>query len=46
MFGSFNALLSAAHDVGSDVAITSGADTLWLADVHKAQLSAGDFLFV
>ena len=46
MFGSFNALLAAAHDVGSDVAITSGADTLWLADVHKAQLSAGDFLFV
>ncbi|MCJ2032412.1 right-handed parallel beta-helix repeat-containing protein [Methylobacterium sp. J-043] len=46
MFSSFNALLSAAHDVGSDVAITSGADTLWLADIHKAQLSAGDFLFV
>ena len=46
MFASFNALLSAAHDVGPDVAITSGADTLWLADVHKGQLSAGDFLFV
>ncbi len=46
MFSSFNALLSAAHDVGPDVAITSGADTLWLADVHKADLSAGHFLFV
>ncbi|MFG7486013.1 right-handed parallel beta-helix repeat-containing protein [Methylorubrum rhodesianum] len=46
MFSSFNALLAAAHDVGADVAITSGADTLWLADVHKAQLSANDFLFV
>ncbi|GJE72871.1 calcium-binding protein [Methylorubrum podarium] len=46
MFGSFNALLAAAHDVGHDVAITSGTDTLWLADIHKGQLSANDFLFV
>ncbi len=46
MFGSFNSLLAAAHDVGADVAIHSGADTLWLADTHKADLNAGHFLFV
>ncbi len=46
MFGSLNAVLAAAQDVGPDVAIRSGSDTLWLADTHKAELNAGHFLFV
>ena len=45
MFGSFSAVLAAAHDVGPDVAITSGSDTLWISDLHKADLTAGHFLF-
>ena len=46
MFGSLDAVLAAAQDVGTDVAIRSGSDTLWLADTHKAELTAGHFLFV
>ncbi|CAO4147864.1 right-handed parallel beta-helix repeat-containing protein [Methylorubrum extorquens] len=46
MFGSFEAVLAAAQDVGTDVAIRSGSDTLWLADTQKAELSAGHILFV
>ncbi|MBD8906864.1 calcium-binding protein [Methylorubrum zatmanii] len=46
MFGSFKDILAAAHDVGPDVAITSGSDTLWLSDVHKADLQASHFLLV
>ncbi|MDV2982897.1 UNVERIFIED_CONTAM: hemolysin [Methylobacteriaceae bacterium AG10] len=46
MFGSLDAVLAAAQDVGTDVAIRSGSDTLWLADTHKAELGAGHVLFV
>ena len=46
MFGSFDAVLAAAQNVGTDVAIRSGSDTLWLADTQKAELSAGHILFV
>jgi Ca2+-binding RTX toxin-like protein len=46
MFGSLSAVLAAAQDVGSDVVIRSGSDTLWLADTHKAELNASHFLFV
>ena len=46
MFSSLDAVLAAAQDVGTDVAIRSGSDTLWLADTHKAELGAGHVLFV
>ena len=46
MFGSLSAVLAAAQDVGDDVAIRSGSDTLWLADTDKAELNAGHFLLV
>ncbi len=46
MFGSLSAVLAAAQDVGSDVVIRSGSDTLWLADTHTAELNASHFLFV
>ncbi|QIJ76722.1 hemolysin [Methylobacterium sp. NI91] len=46
MFGSLSAVLAAAQDVGDDVAIRSGSDTLWLADTDKAELTAGHFLLV
>lgn len=46
MFADFTALKAAAHNVGDDVWIDHGSDHLVLNEIHLAQLTAGDFLFV
>ena len=46
MFANFSALILATRDVGSDVWIDYGSDHFVLNEIHKAQLTAGDFLFV
>ena len=46
VFKNFNQLSSNMNDVGDDVVIKAGADTLVLDDVEKADLDRSDFGFV
>lgn len=45
-FASFDAVMAAASDTAGGVVIVSGADSVTLTGVTKAQLTAGDFSFV
>ncbi|KQT88364.1 hypothetical protein ASG48_02775 [Aurantimonas sp. Leaf443] len=45
-FGSFDDVLAAARDVGSDTVIDLGESSLTLNDVSKGELQANDFLLI
>src|SRR5262249_37969643 len=46
IFADFGALLSASTQVGADVVISAGADTLTLQNINLASLVANDFRFI